>query len=126
VTTEDDFNRQLDANPEDHHTRLVFADWLEERDDPRAEGSRALGLLGKRSTEETPRGWLWHQAMPRRVPAPCDLPTDWFYALVNTGGVGLYPTPCPTRREAEDAAARAFATLPPVLESELLTPREQK
>ena len=43
VTTEDDFQRALDKNPDDWQTRLVFADWLEERDDPRAEGYRALG-----------------------------------------------------------------------------------
>ena len=37
MTTEDDFQQALDANPDDHHTRLVFADWLQERGDPRAE-----------------------------------------------------------------------------------------
>ena len=45
MTTEDDFQAALDTNPGDWQTRLVFADWLQERDDPRAEGYRALGLL---------------------------------------------------------------------------------
>src|SRR5215510_9578888 len=45
MTTEDDFQAALDKNPEDWQTRLVFADWLEERGDVRAEGYRALGLL---------------------------------------------------------------------------------
>jgi len=44
VTTEDDFQHALDLCPEDHQTRLVFADWLEEHDDPRALGYRALGM----------------------------------------------------------------------------------
>lgn len=43
MTTEDDFQRMLDENPGDHTTRLVFADWLDERGDPRAAGYRALG-----------------------------------------------------------------------------------
>jgi hypothetical protein len=29
MTTEEDFQRQLDLHPDDHQTRLVFADWLE-------------------------------------------------------------------------------------------------
>src|SRR5204863_136709 len=43
VTTEDDFQNALDADPADWQTRLVFADWLQERGDVRAEGYRALG-----------------------------------------------------------------------------------
>src|SRR5262249_14717448 len=45
VTTEDEFQQLLDANPEDRQTRLVFADWLQERNDPRAEGGRAIAVL---------------------------------------------------------------------------------
>src|SRR5262249_13386737 len=44
VTTEDDFQNALDAQPGDWQTRLVFADWLQDRSDPRAEGYRALGM----------------------------------------------------------------------------------
>ena len=40
MTTEDDFHRRLDECPEDAHTRLVFADWLEEHGDPRADPVR--------------------------------------------------------------------------------------
>ena len=43
MTTEDDFQAALDANPNDWQTRLVFADWLDERGDVRASGYRALG-----------------------------------------------------------------------------------
>jgi uncharacterized protein (TIGR02996 family) len=121
VTTEDDFQRALDARPDDWQTRLVFADWLEERDDPRAEGYRAMGLIGIRPTGDR-GGWSWAQVGPP-TPSPHHLPNDWFYALHNTGGAGLYPATCPTRRAAEDAAALAFATLPPILKAELLARR---
>src|SRR5262245_7494859 len=36
MTDEAGFLAQLDANPDDDTTRLVYADWLEERGDPRA------------------------------------------------------------------------------------------
>lgn len=39
------FQAALDVDNLDHFTRLVFADWLEERGDIRAEGYRALGTL---------------------------------------------------------------------------------
>jgi uncharacterized protein (TIGR02996 family) len=57
LTTEDDFQNALDANPEDHQTRLVFADWLQERVDPRAEGYRALGRLRVQPHAAYPPGW---------------------------------------------------------------------
>lgn len=45
MTTEDDFQAALDADPGNWQTRLVFADWLQERGDERADGYRALGAL---------------------------------------------------------------------------------
>ena len=38
------FLEAIAKHPQDRTARLVFADWLQERDDPRAEGYRALGL----------------------------------------------------------------------------------
>jgi uncharacterized protein (TIGR02996 family) len=55
MTTEDEFQALLDTNPHDHHTRLVFADWLQERGDTRAEGYRALGALRRVPT------WAFNQ-----------------------------------------------------------------
>lgn len=46
LTTESDFQAALDAEPDNHLLRLIFADWLQERDDPRAAGYRALGVVG--------------------------------------------------------------------------------
>ena len=118
MTTEDDFQNALDAHPEDWQTRLVFADWLEENGDPRAEGYRALGVL-------------------RRRPFRGDQSTFWTHwglslslnVVLRNGTqsclVGDWESRCGerynSRRAAEDAAARAFATLPAERRAELLT-----
>ncbi len=64
MTTEDDFQAALDANPDDWQTRLVFADWLDERGDARAEGYRALGANRLRPLQDLrPRvtsNWYFH------------------------------------------------------------------
>jgi uncharacterized protein (TIGR02996 family) len=63
MTTEDDFQNALAAQPQDWQTRLVFADWLQEHNDPRAEGYRAMGMR-----RVTPRhfksasAWVWLNA----------------------------------------------------------------
>ena len=44
MTSEEDFQKALDDNPHDHHTRLVLADFLQDRDDPRAEDAAALAF----------------------------------------------------------------------------------
>jgi uncharacterized protein (TIGR02996 family) len=136
VTTEDDFHRALDANPNDHQTRLVFADWLQDRDDPRADGYRALGVVRVCPYAEG-TGGLWRGygrtditnnpvAAPGGYAAGALLPPDWF-ALVRDGN--KYPNWKPdwwaywhTRREAEDAAALAFTELPAPRRAQLLAP----
>jgi uncharacterized protein (TIGR02996 family) len=139
VTSEDDFQSALDANPQDWHTRLVFADWLDERGDPRGPGYRALGrrcrqalpcrlaggplryILGTELIDPKPHRKRW---------GACLLERDWF-ALV------ALSTACDTRhdvwkyyvtrREAEDVAARAFAQLPAPRQTQLLAlPRRRK
>lgn len=59
----------LEAHPEDSTCRLVFADWLQERGDLRAEGMRVLGRLGK---------WAgnWNFISPHRPQAG-----KWFWQL---------------------------------------------
>jgi uncharacterized protein (TIGR02996 family) len=125
MTTEDDFQRALDANPDDWQTRLVFADWLDERDDPRAEGYRASGVLRRRPYQYTlmyepnkgePRFW-WHWA-PDPEWFPSDGRDDWS-VLPRAWWKGCSEEVC-TRREAEDAAALAFAKLPADRRAELL------
>jgi uncharacterized protein (TIGR02996 family) len=116
VSDEDAFHAALDANPEDWQCRLVFADWLDERGDPRGPGYRTLGARGAfpdvsylqptwfmsaRFKGYLPFDWIdemknWHRCSPG----------EWVDYL--------------TRREAEDAAALAFAELPAARRAELL------
>jgi uncharacterized protein (TIGR02996 family) len=145
MTTEDDFNAALDACPDDWQTRLVFADWLDERGDPRAEGYRALvandivpyldGAAGyvfsHRGNRHYP-SWLKGTSDYRDMTADqcyglarCCTPRDWF-AAVAIGDSDYARTPCQSwrafknRRAAEDAAALAFAELPAERRAELL------
>lgn len=122
MTTEDDFNRKLDADPDDHHTRLVYADWLQERGDPRADGYRALGRLGLRPyIPDSPDACPWFarsgvfSAGLMQVPNAA-LPAPW-YDLVELPGKSHDFAPDhdirtdATRREVEDAAAMAYFRL---------------
>ena len=134
MTTEYDFQSALDARPTDWQTRLVFADWLEERGDPRAEGYRVLGRLRRypyrAATDASQPCWAlgdFTVAEPSTGPDESELPKDWFDRIFDPknkdheeGDVGRY---CLffTRREAEDVAARAFTKLPPARRTELLT-----
>lgn len=123
MATEDDFQRVLDANPEDWQARLVFADWLQERGDLRAEGYRALGMLRLVPLHDPAvhngQSWWW-TSLPTTVGR---LPADWFQLLEDFGSpdVLIKPITPSTRRECEDAAALAFAKLPPGRRSELLS-----
>jgi uncharacterized protein (TIGR02996 family) len=137
VTTEDDFQAALDTNPTDWQTRLVFADWLQERNDPRADGYRALGQLRvspchfgsdifdaeartKMSAGGLYRDKWWWCASPDEKFRPHFLPDSWFPAV----RVPLFTT----RREAEDAAALAFGKLLPKRRAKMLaaTPATKK
>jgi uncharacterized protein (TIGR02996 family) len=131
MTTEDDFQAALDANPEDWQTRLVFADWLQERADPRAEGYRALGVqrvwpwhgwwIGKGN-----RDLLLHIEHSEAEFAVSVVPCDWFAELRDgreqkDHGHEFYWRKYTTRRQADDDAARAFAQLPAARRAELIT-----
>jgi uncharacterized protein (TIGR02996 family) len=134
VTSEDDFQRTLDANPGDWQTRLILADWLQERGDPRADGYRALGALrvcpchrgspvfsdadreemrsmdaaGGISTESV----FWWCDQSNGKLAPHCLPDDWYVLWRDLNH--------DTRRDAENAAAFAFTRLLPARRAELL------
>lgn len=126
MTTEEGFQLALDANPHDWQTRLVFADWLQDRDDPRAEAYRALGRLCVHpiriemmvNEDESGAEWkfIWgtdandgHRA--REQFGACFLPAAWYECLpeahpdYETHWWRYYPT----RRAAEEAAVEAFA-----------------
>jgi uncharacterized protein (TIGR02996 family) len=131
MTTEDDFQQALDADPGDHHARLVSADWLQDRGDPRAEGYRALGLrrLQPSPSVFTQPHQCWGFSNPensytnQRGRRACVLPRDW-WEVMDSGEASREHNPSwnwhPSRRAAEDVAALAFANLPTERRAELL------
>lgn len=125
MTTEDDFHAALDAEPKNWHARLVFADFLQELGDARAEGYRAMGVRRRTPVigyDKVQLRW-WDASSGNPPKGSDDLPRDWLDLIA--GGqrseIGIYVM-FPTRRAAEDAAARAFAQLPPERRAELLVP----
>lgn len=126
MTTEGEFQSRLDAEPDNHTVRLVFADWLHERDDPRAEGGRALGRLQKFPVKMgddepgNPVRWVIGNASRYKGGAnkfPCHFPRDWYETVAkpNTNFAQREG-----RREMEDALALGLATLPPERSAERL------
>jgi uncharacterized protein (TIGR02996 family) len=132
VTKEDDFQAGIDANPEDWHTRLVFADWLEDRGDARAAGYRAIAALQRHPLEGQHGGlkrqaWWWHCAPGDSRPQyHNDIPPDWFTLLpARDGNKSYWPLHTATggvrtRRQCEDALARVFTKLPGQRQTEIL------
>lgn len=113
----------------------MFADWLQERGDPRADGYRALGALRKRPHTVTPanatrdfgplhvwgdRGGLATASMRNGNYAPALLDRDWWVLLPDDFELHRLWRYFATRREAEDAAALAFASIPAARRTELL------
>lgn len=151
MTGEEDFQAALDAEPDNHHLRMIFGDWLEERGDPRGAGYRALGLLRRVPCGPSADNgdWNFHyvrwshsdnlaQTFPRRgrdVRAAA-LPEDWCESMrrvraaddgLSCAAVGAWNWLqgwCAyghSRRHAEDLAARAFAHLPAERRASCLT-----
>ena len=133
-TTEDEFHKLLDQNPEDHTTRLVLADWLQEHDDPRAEGYRALGILRRRPNPMSVSGNKQHFFGNKEADHFGDnlttyehtmLPKDWFM-LLNPEPDSIPPDfirawkHFDNRKDAEDTAALAFSKLPPERREQIL------
>lgn len=124
MTTEEDFQRMLDANSGDHATRLIFADWLQDRDDPRAEGMRVLGASGRSPYHGSHQhSWYIEDNRPDEFDPhlPSNLPRDWYAKLKGQNEKGRGSSYWLSRRAAEDAAARAFAKLPVKRRVELLS-----
>lgn len=134
MTTEDDFQTALDADPTDWQTRLVFADWLQERDDPRADGYRALGANRLHPLQDlrdyVAHNWYFHCGKAgvmrhHAAIATVDnlLPVDWV-ALVdpahNTRRDVLWVGYSTERRVVEEAIVAAFGKLPAPRRAELL------
>lgn len=137
MTTEDDFQSQLDADPANHWLRFVFAEWLSDHDDERAEGYAALSvrrLYAADAEYPTVNGgprWLsksqtcWFRQESAAEDRWC-LPPDWFDALAFRSVSGPWSNFYPDARTAEDAAALAFRKLPEARRLELLSPQPQE
>lgn len=124
MTTEDDFQRRLDNKPNDFLTRLVFADWLEERGDVRAAGYRLMGMRRIRpQVYHITNRWSWANIETgrsvggtlkacwwRKLPYIICTPETHPYTRILWG---QRDTTTNTRREAEDNAAMAFSGLTP-------------
>lgn len=67
VDREEPFLREISAHPDDDHPRLVFADWLEEQGDPRAEFIRVQCALAAASPDSAERATL--EAVDRQLVA---------------------------------------------------------
>jgi uncharacterized protein (TIGR02996 family) len=112
MTDEDAFQLALDADPSNHATRLVFADWLEEQGDWRAEGYRWMGANEKwpcPPERSKSNGWYsenrWHF-----WDQPFYKTED--YILCHCDGIakGKWEQwEFDTRRECEEAICRAVA-----------------
>jgi uncharacterized protein (TIGR02996 family) len=122
----------LDANPEDNSLRLVFADWLEERGDPRAAGLRDRVEQIKRIREKFARlkaadtrlsYWASHshryQLQPPLSPATVRalegrfgvrFPDDYFDFLVRIAEAGAGPSYGiePVRKVCHEGVREAF------------------
>jgi uncharacterized protein (TIGR02996 family) len=125
MTTEDDFQTALDANPTDWQTRLVFADWLDERGDLRGPGYRALGMMRNAPDHFSGDGghaWTWWKGA-RGLCRHEYLSADWWELLTGGDEDSEMTREYLTRRAADDAAARAFAELSPGRRSRLLAGR---
>jgi len=128
VTTEEDFQRRLDADPTDWPTRLVFADWLQERRDERAEGYRAAGggCWCAPAHSASHDWWVYfaqEQAEPDSYYRPAAIPQDWFALAWDRARDRLpewfgYPPLAPGT--SRTSPRPAFALLPPERRPELL------
>ncbi len=121
--SEEGFQAVLDADPTDWITRGVFADWLEERGDPRAAGYRELSRLKKRPHMGGRCPWFERLDGTTLTEHEYTLPVAWFDRIDSIYRIyGFFPCHHPstlsdadfraisgrTRRWVEDRVARAF------------------
>lgn len=133
---EEVFQRLLDENPGDHVARLVFADFLDEHDDPRAEGYRALGRLRLRpyapgdrdnyarkqwsfayNNDEDWVGYRTGEVTGHHTgedeiytQGSSVLPWSWLSARIGNRE-SIFQARAPSRRAVEDGAALSWASL---------------
>lgn len=119
MSDEEAFQAALDANPDDHVTRLVFADWLEERGDPRAEGYRAMGKLrlSPYFSESTKQWCFFNARYYKRTVGSHHLSHDWIHAAMHFDTNYIARK---SRSQLENEVAEGFADLDTERRTELL------
>ncbi len=123
MNDEEAFQARLDEHRDDYVCRLVFADWLEERDDPRAAGYRALGVFRKYPDHFLQsQSSFGHETWPwwRGEHSHDHIPNDWYGLLEEYPTEGTVFKDYHSRQKADDAAAIAFSKLPSDRQKELL------
>ena len=93
------FLSAISAAPEDDTARLVYADWLEERSDPRAEYLR-LEVQRNRLTARQKRTEAWPRALERLRPHAT---ADWLSRIDRTTRFSVYwpPDVCQEARDRQ-------------------------
>ena len=92
------FRACINEKPHDYSVYLVFADWLQERDDPRAHVYRLIGSFRVSPYSSPDNGWIWFSFERRilygtyRIHPYSDLPDPWFNRLAPVAGVLAYPS----------------------------------
>jgi uncharacterized protein (TIGR02996 family) len=105
------FVQDIVAHPEDNALRLIYADWLEERDDPRAEFLRLeaqlAGLKGRRTRKQR------HKVQKRLRELRAAIRPEWLARLDRTAIENCqvqFAFRCPKRweklQETEDSRVR--------------------
>lgn len=92
---EQDFLQQIRERPHDEAIRLVFADWLEEAGDARAEFLRVDLQLAQRDSADLP----YRQLVMRWRELREELPADWqrLFSRSVVENCGLKLLPCPQK-----------------------------
>lgn len=127
MSDEESFQVALDADPYDQTARAAFADWLEDRCDPRAAAVRELWRMGWAPFQNGPNSWTCgNYNSPDRLEGPKDtskLPKQWWVEVRKScgesGGVDTDPSgylDCQwahwkTRRTCESAVISAYLTM---------------
>ena len=93
--TDQDFLRKLLDNPSDDTARLVYADWLDEQDDPTAKLKSEFLRLTVRLADPTQKAAAWLRLYKKLQPLAAQLDTDWL-AVVSR----LKVENCAGKREA--------------------------
>jgi uncharacterized protein (TIGR02996 family) len=96
MSEDDPFLRAILATPEDSAVRLIYADWLEERGDPRADYLRLAVRLAALPVGDEAAPGLWRRMVELRA----NLPAPWLALLGDYRSTGSNPDP----HRAEQAA----------------------